>query len=396
MTTLNTTALGPAGVNHLFKMYYGRDATKEELAYWQNKSDAELRPKLIPNSAVQLAKNTGQQPAVSPAVQTSPKPASSGLNTTQLGAAGVNHLFNLYYGRDASRDEIAYWQNKSDADLRPKLIPNSKTELERRRIEATPAQNEEAPKMSDGSETSNDAPDWLNEFQRALWDRVMNSEEVTSGQKILTKEEIDKLTADMEVLATADLDPYYEKIKGETVQDLRHQYEDLRNQSLRYQQKEEKSYKEKLAETKQSLRARGLTFSGANRKTLGDESALEQEGAMGTDKYVEGELPQSRRYNWEDMTAQWQQSARNMGVEAERYLGSAGLADTGLSNIQFRNPYDLSAGNLAYQGDRQQTIYQPKQSDQDNYVRIGDWELERKRAIEEEAQRRVEQQRLYI
>ena len=54
---LNTTKLGPSGVNHLFKQYYGRDATQDELNYWSNKSDADLRPKLIPNSTVQLAKN---------------------------------------------------------------------------------------------------------------------------------------------------------------------------------------------------------------------------------------------------------------------------------------------------------------------------------------------------
>ena len=57
MPNLNTTPLGLSGVNALFSQYYGRDATQPELDYWQNKSDAELRPKLIPNSAVQLAKN---------------------------------------------------------------------------------------------------------------------------------------------------------------------------------------------------------------------------------------------------------------------------------------------------------------------------------------------------
>lgn len=54
---LNTTKLGLSGVNALFKQYYGRDATPDELNYWANKSDADLRPRLIPNSAVQLAQN---------------------------------------------------------------------------------------------------------------------------------------------------------------------------------------------------------------------------------------------------------------------------------------------------------------------------------------------------
>jgi len=54
---LSTTPLGASGVNALFKQYYGRDATQEELNYWTTKSDADLRPKLIPNSAVELKRN---------------------------------------------------------------------------------------------------------------------------------------------------------------------------------------------------------------------------------------------------------------------------------------------------------------------------------------------------
>lgn len=71
---LNTTKLGPSGVNALFKLYYGRDATKDELNYWSNKSDAELRPKLIPNSAVQLAKN---KPGATPVAKTDPYQVSA-------------------------------------------------------------------------------------------------------------------------------------------------------------------------------------------------------------------------------------------------------------------------------------------------------------------------------
>ena len=57
MPQYNTTKLGPVGVNALFFQYYGRNADEKEMNYWKDKSDAELRPKLIPNSAVQLAKN---------------------------------------------------------------------------------------------------------------------------------------------------------------------------------------------------------------------------------------------------------------------------------------------------------------------------------------------------
>jgi len=57
MPEYNTTKLGLSGVNKLFDQYYGRNATQPELDYWQGKSDNDLRPKLIPNSDVQLAKN---------------------------------------------------------------------------------------------------------------------------------------------------------------------------------------------------------------------------------------------------------------------------------------------------------------------------------------------------
>lgn len=170
---LNKTPLGNSGVNSLFKLYYGRDATQDELNYWATKSDAELRPKLIPNSAVELERNkkTTTTPAPATTVNSNTNLTTTNtLNTTPLGNSGVNALFKLYYGRDATSEELNYWSAKSDSELRPKLIPNSATELERNKQANTSDNNFTADtENTAGNETS-------------IYDNIINGDAFLSEQ----------------------------------------------------------------------------------------------------------------------------------------------------------------------------------------------------------------------
>ena len=112
---LNTSKLGPSGVNHLFKQYYGRDATQEELNYWSNKSDAELRPKLIPNSAVQLARNQqgGSQENPQQAVDNQYAAAAAqnpAISTLMQGGSSIEEIINGLSTGDISG--LVDWQGK--------------------------------------------------------------------------------------------------------------------------------------------------------------------------------------------------------------------------------------------------------------------------------------------
>lgn len=203
-----------------------------------------------------------------------------------------------------------------------------------------------------------------------------------------SKEDLEKMIADAEKLATADIDPYYQRIKGEDIENLRNSFADLRNRTLRYQQQEEKTYKEVLEETKQSLRTRGLTFSGIGKKTLGDEGALQNP------ENIEGSLPQQRRYNIEDANAAFQETAREIGLSAERRLGSGFLSEN-LGRLGANDIPDPYNGGIKYDPRQTTPIYLPRKSDQEGYVGIGALDLERKRAIEQEKNARIASQRLY-
>jgi len=209
----------------------------------------------------------------------------------------------------------------------------------------------------------------------------INTDEVT------TPEEYEILAADAELLAKKDLDPYYKQLKAQSIEDLKTQYADIRNESARYQQQEEKSYKETLASTKASLRARGLTFSGSSRGTLGSESALSQIAKPGEDGYVEGTLPQARRYNWEDRLAGWQETARDLGTSAERLLGSAGVSSADIGTNSLVNPYKSS---ITYNAGENIPLYLAKKdTTQEGYVPTGTLALERKEAIEKLKQEKL-------
>jgi hypothetical protein len=208
----------------------------------------------------------------------------------------------------------------------------------------------------------------------------------TSGNKIPTVSELQTIIDTAAKNAETDLSPYYEKITGRTIEDLSNKMADIRNESARYTQQEALAYKDKLATTKQSLRARGLTFSGSARGTLGAEGAIENAG-------IEGAIPTERRYNWEDQRAGWQEKARDLGIEAERQLGSATLNEKQdmLGNII--NPYKQG---ITYNASNVSPLYNVNQKGTSGYVATGDIALDRLKEIEKSKWDRVSKYRSNI
>ena len=74
-------------------------------------------------TTTQRSQNVPYSSGESPGTGTpSSSPTSGALSTTPLGPSGVNHLFQLYLGRNAKQEELNAWSNKSDAELRPVLM----------------------------------------------------------------------------------------------------------------------------------------------------------------------------------------------------------------------------------------------------------------------------------
>jgi hypothetical protein len=267
---------------------------------------------------------------------------------------------------------VKYWENKSQAELEEALKNRGDYDQTAGR-KRTPSEQS----------AFNENQDWLNglltsgEIDQAQFDAltgIINTDDYTSGQRIYSDAELQKIARDAEAKARTDLEPYYADVERREMEDLKAGYADIRNEALRYQQQEAKSYEETLAKTKQNLRARGLTFSGRSRGILGKESALE-------DKGVEGELLQQRRYNWEDARAAWQERARDIGTAAERKYGSSKLYE----QRDFLNPEGLPD---PYEGTKYVTgrvapIYSPKKdATQRGYVSRDQADIEKQKELE--------------
>jgi len=310
---LNTTKLGLSGVNALFKQYYGRDATREELNYWSNKSDAELRPKLIPNSAVQLAKNKPQASTV-PVRQTPvaiPTPADiPNYNVTGRSADGKTLMGTP---KEQTVTPVAGVHYNA-----PGTLPN----------EVTPPPTPEAPAgtqpmtgMSDADKTrirnflDTTYPNLTPTERQFLEATFLNSDNYTSGRTVPTTAQIGQWISDAATNAATDINPYYQRISAEELAAYRTQLSNIRDKAQNFQANEENTYAQKLAQTKQQLRAKGLTFSGSAIKNIGQEAAVANTN--------EGTLQAARRLDYAGNNMALGQEAQKATTAAEQRLGSA-------------------------------------------------------------------------
>lgn len=203
-----------------------------------------------------------------------------------------------------------------------------------------------------------------------------------------------KMLEDAKVIAQESLDPYYKKQTAQELSDLKSSIGDIRSESLRHQQQEALSYADTLAKSKQSLRARGLTFSGTSTAQLGSESALVNQYG------IEGTIPQQRRYDWEDKSADWQERARDIGMAAERELGSGEIT----SNADYLNlrgvadPYSQTQGKtpkIGYTAGETGDLYLGhKDKTQPDYVANGRLQLERLKEIDVAANKAIEKKKI--
>lgn len=297
-----------------------------------------------------------------------------------------------YTAQDFANDPnfVKYWSSKSPQELkvalssRPdfdKTTGSKKTQIAEVADTATEELVKEA--VRTGVISADDAPAAL---------EIINKSNTKTGIS-KTDAEIEAEIADIKTAVSSDINPYYEEQQKRGLSDLGTNLRDIQNESLRYAQKEKLSYAQLLAKTQASLRARGLTFSGTSIKSIGDSSA--QLNPTG----IEGEIPQERRYNWEDATAGWQESARDIGMEAERKYGSATLADQGnLSGLTYANPYGTGGSDrgVKYKEGTTGALYIPHQATipgtttpAADYVKYGDIELAKLAAQTKEESDRI-------
>ena len=202
------------------------------------------------------------------------------------------------------------------------------------------------------------------------------------GKTAPTDSEIAQQISDATTSAETDMNKRYTRVSSEELADFKKQMSDIRAKSETFKANEENTYQKTLANTKQTLRAKGLTFSGTSLKNIGSESALRNSTGM------EGSVQTARRLDYEGALQGFQQQASGLATEAERRLGTAPVAGalgevgslaapTDLSRLA--TPVATTAGGYGGTGSMASTIDQ-----------------ERAAAIESSAQQRLAQYRLTI
>jgi hypothetical protein len=377
IASANPNAIASNGfINALYQEKFGRNATSKELESFNTRT-------------VKDASNIILGAQLSPFYGTKTTDASSNTGSSQGSSSSIKAYDPIaeaakygYSAADFAGDKnfVSYWSKKTPAELKIALGTRSDWDKSKGIKKATGTVASESAidryfnSMVESGEMSQEDADAAKV--------IINGSDTKSGTA-LSDAEIEAKLNDIKAAVVVDQNKYYTEQTNRSLSDLKTGYDDIRNEAARYTQKEQKSYNELLAETKKSLRSRGMTFSGTSVKGLGSESA------QANPTNLEGEIPQERRYSWEDASAGFQQRARNLGMEAERSLGS-GTLDSSKDYLKPTGLSDPYGKGITYRTGATRDIYIPHQSDQKDYVKYGDFELKKLKTIEEETNRRME------
>ena len=336
------------------------------------------------------------------------KPATNTVNRTTTSVAPKTNLqdvintFVRYYGRQPNSEDIVnlnYLTTKAPAEVEASLKSTSASSKAKGNTGTASAGDPNQAIYDDIDKMSSISPE-----QKLVLKQIAKGS-YTSNSKVLTPQDLESIIKDATTNAETDINPYFEKTTSQDLEDLKNGLADIRNEAARYAQQDAKTYKEKLDTERAKMRANGLTFSGVNRKVLGKEGANDWAG-------VEGEVPQERRYNWEDKGALWNQKDRNLGLAAERAYGSKAIESI-TSEGKILMPYDYKNGGIDYTAGRTGDQFLVKQIDpttglpQEGYIRsrgqgavgnayMATSELDRQKAIEQAKWDRISKYKLNV
>lgn len=184
--------------------------------------------------------------------------------------------------------------------------------------------------------------------QKALLHKIVDDDSV-KGNAVRSIDDVAKIVSDAAIKAEADVAPYYDKMTEREINDLKTNMEQIRSEAARYAQTEAVDYAKQLQDTKQSLRARGMTFGGFGRAQLGSDGIIDSAG-------VAGVIPEARKATWEEKTADFQDRASKVQTTSNRILGNkfptdvSGTFSTPYGNrpltVNQTTPTDIGIGDL--------------------------------------------------
>ena len=356
--------LTPQQINAAFYSAFGRNANQAEMNYWTRKTDAELKTALTNDKNAKGVYNK--------LWKSSPYKTEQEYNTS--GTTPVTPLAQNPYAESQAAYTARTGQPVPGYESTPvtPIAPVTPT------VPVTPT-TEEGGLTPEEKATFKRLNDSINQMvtngtitkeQAMILKEIVSSDQYVSGQHIPNDQELAQIIKDAATNAETSLSPYYKTLTQRELEDIKTNFTRIREAASRYKAQEVVDYNKKLADTKRSLRLRGMTFSGRSLTQLGSESALKNTTG------IKGELPTQRELSYNEQIATWQNEAQPLGTAAERRLGSSTL---GTLNVGISTPY----------GGR--NIYSPTGN-----VTTSDIELQRLKAIEESKWGRVSKYRPFL
>ena len=339
--------LTPQQINAAFYSAFGRNANQAEMNYWTRKTDAELKTALTNDKNAKGVYNK--------LWKSSPYKTEQEYNTSGTApATPVTPLAQNPYAESQAAYTARTGQPVPGYESTPvtPIAPVTPT------VPITPT-TEEGGLTPEEKATFKRLNDSINQMvtngtitkeQAMILKEIVSSDQYVSGQHIPNDQELAQIIKDAATNAETSLSPYYETLTQRELEDIKTNFARIREAASRYEAQEVVDYNKKLADTKRSLRLRGMTFSGRSLTQLGSESALKNTTG------IKGELPTQRELSYNEQIATWQNQAQPLGMAAERRLGSSTL---GTLNVGISTPYggrniysptgNVSTGDIASQ-----------------------------------------------
>jgi hypothetical protein len=343
-------SLNKNAINHLYKSYFGRDATAQELQFWNGKTVGNLENQL--SSDYQKASgisydgspiNPGKTKTVN---QLGTGGTGSGTSGGSTGTDGVdntklyqiNSLYQKYFGRDAgtSTGEQNYWLTRPVEELQSFLdsqyqsstghaydgsaVTQGNTKSQNDLGYDTNTQN--ALKMIDDGIKNGTIPQDVGMLFKSVVASYPKGVEFNTSELLKTFESIKQGT----------IDPHFRELTDLAIADVKSAADYMTKIQAAQKEQEALDAQNKINTNKSNLEASGLTFSGKAVNELGTESAYTPSSGAGvlTGTVGEGTTQAYNRLIATSNSAARQKAINDLGSAAEKQLGSEGMAGIGL------------------------------------------------------------------
>jgi len=318
--------LNKNAVNHLFDQYHTRDANAQELAYWEGKKVGDLEDTLAKTAIF-----SGEE---------------ADKIRTRMMADGKTYISNQAELEDLARagglsEDVL---TRVGGETGMMFAPTDVAEAAKEGVSEAPGAPVEgvdgeavAEDQVGAEETAEGVADEATGAtgEDAIIDQVADA----VGNPDASEEEI--LEA-LDKIKTQQIDPYYKQVISQAQNDVVRQINRTYEDRIRNLQSESYNLAENIRGAQKSLESRGMTFSGEAIRQLGTLSAfaepteealtpaqLGQEGQVPTmtaeQMGIEGAVPLQNRLMSESSRSAFNRTLENIGQQALRSLGTAGV-----------------------------------------------------------------------